>query len=206
MKDLFVAMPCYDRPCRRTHHCIVDLMCALTRDGIPAKHDSVSCCNVPVARNKLVTQFLDSGYSRLLFIDADNVVRVPGVVRLAEVLDAHQDVGLVGGNYVKADGTEMPLCSPKAQISNVELRQWMSANNGKAVDAYSVPTGCMLIRREVFEKVPRPWFELKHCEDSIDVVTSDYVFCQKVRAAGFRTLAHLGVKAGHIGELEYTLD
>lgn len=202
MKDLFVAMPCYDRPCRSTHHSIVNLMCSLTSAGIPATHDSVSCCNVPVARNKLIKKFLETQHTRLLFVDADNTFTPYDLMKLADTLDRRPDVGLIGGNYCKVDGTDVPLCSPKLSISADELIEWMRRHKEKAVDAVAIPTGFMLVRRDVFEKMPPPWFELEHKPNSIDVVTSDYVFCRKVRELGYRTLAHLGVKCGHIGEVE----
>jgi hypothetical protein len=53
--------------------------------------------------------------------------------------------------------------------------------------------GCVLIRREVFERVPKPWFDLKE-----NYYGSDMYFWTKVRDAGFDVWVNPAVQCGQI--------
>ncbi len=61
----------------------------------------------------------------------------------------------------------------------------------------------MLIRTEVFRHLEKPYF--KTVEEYVEVdgnigcqkMTDDIYFCQKVKQAGFKILAHGGVLCGH---------
>lgn len=54
--------------------------------------------------------------------------------------------------------------------------------------------GChfIMIRRDVLEKIPFPWFT------GIDNAGEDFDFCRKVKAAGFKLYVDLSVYTGHI--------
>ncbi|HKU48487.1 MAG TPA: hypothetical protein VJP79_00930 [Nitrososphaera sp.] len=51
----------------------------------------------------------------------------------------------------------------------------------------------MLIKREVFEKVTKPWFEYT------PEVPEDHYFCEKARAAGFEIKVDTAIILDHIG-------
>lgn len=53
----------------------------------------------------------------------------------------------------------------------------------------------MLIRREVFDKVPRPWFESGKLTPG--QLNEDFYFCDKVKAAGVEIFCDVGVHLGH---------
>ena len=59
-------------------------------------------------------------------------------------------------------------------------------------------TGCLLIRRDVLEEVPYPWFEDHHG------MRGDMFFYQKARNCGFDAYTPLGVICAHAkAEPEY---
>ena len=39
--------------------------------------------------------------------------------------------------------------------------------------------------REVFEKIPPPWFEFRYDEQGLLTLGEDFHFCEKVRDAGY---------------------
>lgn len=68
---------------------------------------------------------------------------------------------------------------------------------GEQSDAALVPvqrtgTAGMLLQRDVFEKVPEPWFEMRNGR------SEDYVFCDKLNDAGVDIHIDLGARLGHI--------
>lgn len=58
--------------------------------------------------------------------------------------------------------------------------------------------GCLLIRRQVFEKIEAPWFETNGYGE-----TDDVYFCRKARAAGFDVWLDSDNRSGHmmVGEV-----
>jgi hypothetical protein len=53
---------------------------------------------------------------------------------------------------------------------------------------------CTLIKTEVFDLIPEPWFK------STDLVKSDSRLCYEVMAAGYKVCAHSGVMCGRVDE------
>lgn len=200
--DLFIAMAVYQSVHPKTVHSLMRLTTKLRA----WQFDSVQKCNIPPARNELVVHFLESKAPFMLSVDADMKFTPEDVERLHESIQ-QPFVGLVGGNYCKRDGSNIPLCSPLPEMSKDDLLAWTKKNAGKAVQAHAIPTGLMMIRREVFVAIEPPWFEFVYPQrGSLNGISSDVNFCRKVRGAGFLTMAHLGVRANHIGDCEYSLE
>ena len=65
-----------------------------------------------------------------------------------------------------------------------------------------LPTGFMLIRMTVFDRLAKPYFRFGVNETSGEIVGEDYVFCDRVRQAGFRIWCdcELSREMGHIGQ------
>lgn len=71
--------------------------------------------------------------------------------------------------------------------------------DGKLLSIDGCATGCLLVKREVFEKIPRPWF-------SFTEGTQDFYFCRKVLAAGFPIYCDSSVQCGHFTTIKITLE
>ena len=69
-----------------------------------------------------------------------------------------------------------------------------------------IPTGCLLIRMRVFDKIPKPWFSTRIEGEKIQ--GEDYYFCDRAREAGFEIWCDgdLSREIGHIGQAVYRLD
>jgi GT2 family glycosyltransferase len=155
--------------------------------------------SLPLARNILAKHALDAGATHLFWLDSDLVFEKPEdpneALRLLYLCDAPIVAGLyrakqkVGFNYaawVKVEGGYAPI------------REW--SGNYIRVDVTGL--GCCLVKREVFEKVPKPWF--KWVEE--EAPSEDFAFFEKCREAGYEVRIFTEVRLSHIGALKVLSD
>ena len=173
----------------------------------PVMFTSHSSANVWRGRNQLVEHFLTSEADYLLFVDADMVFEPEHMDTLVKAMVETQDAGLIGGYYVSRDQAMRPLLGwmnddETAELPSIETIPRLLEARGKMVECDLVATGFMIIRREVLETLKDPWFIVKSEEGEDGEMlhwSSDNVFVQKVRRAGYKTYGHFGVELGHIG-------
>jgi hypothetical protein len=110
-----------------------------------------------LARNRFATKLLESDYTHLLMLDVDHVHPVDIVQRLARWPLMNPEIEVVGGlNFRRSEPYE-PCCFFKdPETGGVNAPAEWSAGLLK-VDYLG--TGSILIAREVFEKIPPPWFK-----------------------------------------------
>jgi hypothetical protein len=128
---------------------------------------------VDYARNLAVKHFLTTNKTHLLFLDDDTIPEVDGISKL---LSSGKLV--VGGLYnlqVDTSDRQSTKLAPSAIVD--------SQRGLQKVDR--IATGFLLIRKEVFEKIPRPWFEFEWDKNHDSYLGEDYSFCEKVKKAGF---------------------
>lgn len=100
------------------------------------------CCYIQVARNKLVQQFLESDCDTMLFLDDDISWKPEDAVRLLNV-----DKPIVAGIYpIKSNIEEYPMILDADESGKTAIIDGL-------LTASRVPTGFLLIKREVFEKI-----------------------------------------------------
>jgi hypothetical protein len=149
---------------------------------------------VAIARNNGVAMAGEAGADYLLFLDSDMVF--PRVT-LRRLLMHGQDI--VGATYTKRVapypvlGTLLHTPTAGGQVSG--------APPG-LVEMKRIPTGCLLIRMSVFDKLPKPYFRFAVDEATGDILGEDYVFCDHAREAGFHIWCDhlLSMEIGHIGQ------
>ena len=71
--------------------------------------------------------------------------------------------------------------------------------DGRLLQVDGIATGCLLVRRDVFEKIKRPWFSFREG-------TQDFYFCRKVLAEGFTIHCDSSVTCGHFTTIQITLE
>lgn len=147
------------------------------------------------SRSMLVAQALKHKQTtHVLFIDTD--MRFPPDV--ARRMMAH-DKDIVGCNYrhrtVRVDSTARGMND-----------QWVnSAERSGLEEVLHTGTGMLLIKRRVFEKMEKPWFETTYRHMQDDWMGEDVFFCVMARRAGFKVwIDHdLSKEVGHVGLFEY---
>ena len=163
--------------------------------------------NVPRARNAmingekshLVHQQL-SGFDFFLCVDADTGFTPDHVRRLL----AH-DADIVAGAYVhKHDASRLVggWWTKVPGLSLMEDRVALSRTGLFPVDWAG--SGFLLIRREVLERTPYPWFTAMEVRFRVDgqecaqVVSDDLGFCMKMGAAGETILFDADCRVDHV--------
>ena len=187
------------------------------------------------ARNKLVEQFLTFGGTHLLFLDADQVFNPH---QIANLIDYDVDIvcGMCPKKFIRWDEIKSIITSnPNLPISSIA-----QLTSEYCVNYYSDPTltkgspeglirvkhagtGCMLIKRTVFEKLephlpkftdygsdglaePKQYplyFDTKVEAGDGPYLSEDYYFCAEWNKIGGKIYVAYGVKLQHIGSYTF---
>ena len=68
------------------------------------------------------------------------------------------------------------------------------------IECNKVGTGIILIKTEIFNKIPRPWFSFKNSELGNTINGEDWMFCLRAREVGFKIWVDVSLEIGHIGQ------
>lgn len=230
-KKLFVATPMYGGQCYGTFTqslLKLQLLCAYHKIEFQFRMITNESL-IPRARNLLAREFLKSHYTHLLFIDADIEFNAEDVLKMLDT-----DLPLIGGTYpgkrinwdniynaanhkgIKADDLQHFVSMPIIRLKRktMDLKE---INMNFPVEVRAIPTGFMMIKREVFERLsdivphyPDPYAENKDTAETTkiffdtslrgdDYLSEDYHFCylwtdlgEKVYWAPWINLNHTG--------------
>jgi len=144
---------------------------------------------VAEARNNGVGMAQDAQIDHLLFLDSDMTFPRSTLQRLL----AHE-LDIVGATYAKR--------VPPFQALGTALQPQPPDPPPGLIEMARIPTGCLLIRMTVFERLAKPYFHFGLDVARHQIVGEDYMFCDKARAAGLRIWcdAALSRELGHIGQ------
>jgi hypothetical protein len=167
-------------------------------------HYEVRHCYIPVARNIVVQRFMESDATDLIFMDADLVFDVSAMHQLLQYA-----VDVIGVVYpYKIDGEAYPV-----NIVN-ESNGTPHVENG-LIEAISIPTGLMRIRRPVFERIIAARPELKMSNGQYSIFDTgnlwndgtwygeDVAFCRRFREIGGRIWILPDIDIAHVGPTEH---
>lgn len=153
--------------------------------------------SVDEGRNIIVRQAIKNKSKYIYFWD-DDVAPPPNATRLLMYdLEQDDDLGIAGGIYCSKEDPPSPLVFKGDGVGSY----W----NWKAGDRFEctgLGTGSMMIRTEIFEKIPEPWFKTIDEDmppEGYTMVrqTDDLYFCAKVIEAGYKIMADANVLCVH---------
>lgn len=152
---------------------------------------------VDKARCVLAEKALEVGAKYLWFVDDDTIPPPNTLQRLIYVLDNHPEIKAIGGVYV----TKAPVPQPVV-FRGAGLGSFWHWKKDDIFEVTGIGAGCLLIRTDVFNEIPKPWFEFQESysntpEIPSSLVSEDISFCNKVRDAGYRVFAHGGILCDH---------
>ena len=152
---IFIAMPCYDSVKINTMLSIFQLIQFLGKGGIEVGINTIKTPLVHQGRNYLTSAFLATTYTHLLFIDSDVGFGPEAVLRM---IMAKKDITCTPYR-VKNENTEQHIYTVEFKDPNN-----ITVLPGGLVEIEAGPTGLMLIKREVFEKIikNRPDLKIKN--------------------------------------------
>jgi hypothetical protein len=151
-----------------------------------------------VARDEIVKLSLeDPKITHIMWVDSDNICEKPEDPNLAISQLLQCNVPIVSGLY------------RAKQKEGFNWAAWMDAKlpdkigftpivdyTGNFLQVDVIGFGFCLIKREVFEKIPPPWFLWDKPSPS-----EDFNFCIKARQYGYNINVYTDVQLGHKGDL-----
>lgn len=144
------------------------------------------------ARNKIVEQFLKTDSTHLLFIDSDIVPPLDSLKKLLSA-DRHIIAPLCFCWKPGDDGIPFPCPVSHRKDERGNYRPYV----GEGTEETDVITGGMfLVKREVFEKIERP-FEFTFHRSGIACYSEDFRFSQKAKERGFHVWTDFSILCGH---------
>lgn len=154
------------------------------------------------ARNEYVEQFLKSEADILWFLDSD----VVPPERLLDIVTEHGDKWSLAGAPYPVWMTQPGFDGP--QVTYTVYKE-MSPGAGKGLAPSPIPesgqefvdgiaTGCIFIKRDVVEKLQKPYFEFKYNETTREMTEGeDLGFCRKVNALGYKFFIDFSMLCHH---------
>ena len=201
MTKLFVATPAYNGLLHMIYHRTVlslakdmQLMTGIAVDSLVTR-----------ARNGLITRFLTTDCTHLLFLDADVGVEAGGIKKL---LDRGKDaIAALVSLKNETDRVSFP-------VGRVVSRE------GELVEIEYVPTGCLLLSRKAidalcedaptYERLDQPgvtYYEACRTavgrlarREHVRLIPEDFFMCMKLRSKGFKIWADPTIHTEHVGQ------
>ena len=214
-RSIFIALPAYDfKVSLKLAISLARFAQVAPRHGIDVQIGSICGCSVVSrARNLLVRDFLDSPCTELLFIDSDINFEPDAITRLM-AWGSDKEKGIVAAVPRVRDVNKTYI----ADLDHDEDGQ-LTMNGMGLVRAQRVATAFMWVQRGVFEKLVAEnpdwtYFDKRAGKDLSAVfdfkvtregyIGEDFLFCDRVREAGYEVWIDPTITLGHMGVQEYT--
>jgi len=157
-----------------------------------------------VARDQIVTMALsDKKISHILWVDTDNVTIKPANPNEALETLYKVDKPIVSGLYRAKQATGFNFAAwvnanlPDGKLGFIPAQSF----TGNFVQVDAIGMGFCLVKREVYEKIPAPWYPWPEVAPS-----EDFNFCIAAKKAGYAINVFTDVQLTHIGLLDVKPD
>lgn len=150
--------------------------------------------NTSENRNWIATKAVNSGADYLFFVDDDMILPKDTLERL---LEANKDI--IGGVYLTKYEVQAPV---------YELLPDTEAKDD-IFEVAAIGTGAMLIKCDVFKKIPqnykgtKGWFNYIWNDNGSVAMSHDWLFCKNARELGFKIWAEPRLDIKHIGSFTF---
>lgn len=155
-------------------------------------------------RNYTAVQACRNKSDYLLMID-DDMVFPPDT--LDKLLSNKKDI--CGVAYHSRGSTDQIKIVPEGIMSIAEVDKGKYINLKTETDpkykdtfeCYATGTGIILIKCQIFYKIPQPWFEFTYHDNGNCKEGEDWNFCFKAKDAGFKIWTDPKIIIGHLGDV-----
>jgi len=142
--------------------------------------------SMAVIRNNLIENFLKSDCTHALCLDGDQVFPEDMVYRL---LNHNKDI--VSAYVCVKNQPE----KPNAFVKHGD--QYIPYKGVGLEEVDAVGFGGILIKREVFERMPKPWFAYE--DSKTKITTEEIYFFEKAKKLGYKLFCDFNLKCSHLG-------
>lgn len=141
-------------------------------------------------QNDIAEYAVKNNFDAVLFVEHDMVFE-PDTLSLL----LRDDKDIVGANY---NFKSEPLQSMVFDLEGNPLKEVPK----ETFQASAIPTGLMLVKTSVFQKLPKPYFFYEY-EQGTMKTSQDIYFCQKARQNGLEVWCNPNITVKHLGEKLY---
>jgi hypothetical protein len=151
---------------------------------------------ITIARRNLVDIFLKSDFDYIWWIDSDMKFPIDAPMRL---LARNKDI--VGCNYRRRRFPNPNFTGMTGQPGT--FQEFQTTDNSPDMELIDVlPHGLVMVKREVYEKIPQPHYLQEYIPAMNLEIGEDIYFCQQAQKAGYeiwcdqalsRETAHIGI-------------
>jgi len=142
--------------------------------------------NTAENRNWITAKAVNSGCDYIFMVDDDMIYPEDALERLL----AHNKDIVSGVAYTKYEKQELVV-------------EYLDEKKEGLFECKAVGGGILLIKCEVFRKIPQPWYGYKWNEHGAVTMSNDWYLCEKAREAGIEIWCDSTLMAGHIGIKKY---
>lgn len=153
---------------------------------------------VDYARNRIVEEFMKTGMPWLLMVDSDIVppMNVLDLTKRGHPIVGGVCLGLIGG---KAKATIFKEAKDKPG----QYVQHEYMNDSGLVEVDATGTGCIAVRRDVFESLRKPYFEFIYDPLDRHIKTGEDIgFCEKAHRNGFSVYVDKSIRCSHYKDVD----
>jgi hypothetical protein len=173
--------------------CLTEIVKLNTMNGLDTQVIMDASTILLTQRERLATFGRDTGAEYLLWLDSDIVAPASTALRLL----AHKEP-VVAANYIRRQ-------LPAKGVAYETIGDWENPLPFEAMDELvpveGVGMGCMLMRADIFDSIPKPWFEFGWTPKSNDHLGEDMILCQKMAEVGYTVKidTNLSMELRHLG-------
>jgi hypothetical protein len=150
---------------------------------------------ITIARRNLVDIFLKSDFDYIWWVDSDMKFPVDAPMKM---LARNKDI--VGANYRRR---RFPNANFTGMMGGAgQFTEFQTTDNSPSMELIDVlPHGCVLVKREVYEKIPHPHYLQEYIPELNLEIGEDIFFCQQAQKAGYQIWCDqdLSKEVSHIG-------
>ena len=151
--------------------------------------ESINGYTIGENRNWLAAQATKAGCDYLLQID-DDIGFPPDTARVL----VSRDKDIIGVPY------HTKVYPHKITVLNVENAVLSETEPN---EVYAIGAGILLVKTDVFKKIPQPWFFVEFHENGMAKMGEDYNFCNKAYAHKYTIWSEPTLDIKHYGEHAY---
>lgn len=150
---------------------------------------------ITIARRNLVEIFLKSDFDYIWWVDSDMKFPIDSPVRLLK-----RNKPIVGVNYRRRRFPNPNFTGMSGSAGS--YTEFQTTDNSPSMELIDVlPHGCVLVKREVYEKIPQPHYLQEFIPELNLEIGEDIFFCNQAKKAGYEIWCdqELSKEVAHIG-------